>query len=795
MRPIRLHVQGFTSFREATDVDFTDVDYFALVGPTGSGKSSIIDAMCFALYGTIPRLENRTLVAPVITQGQLEAKVSLEFSINGKSYTAARVVRRSGKRATTREARLECDGEVLAGSADEVTDAATDLIGLPFEHFTKCVVLPQGEFARFLHDKPSARQDMLVNLLGLEVYERMCSAANTRSATSKSSLALNEQRLSKDLAFASAAVLGRAKARLKELEDLLSSVKKAEPQLAELTTSIETSRGSADEAAVAIRKLESLSAPEDLGELEDALTHAQKALKEAEETHEQAGEESIKTHAALAELPEKASLITALKAHERKASTAKEIAAKKNSLQKLRVLEAEANVTLQKAGTALDEARGAEATVRDQHRALHLAGSLETGKPCPVCLQDVAVLPAHPEAPALEAATVAMTGAEATRAEAGEKLTNVTESRVKTESQVATLQEQLNDIEIGLGGLTDPVDLERQLNDVDMAQKALGAARVRERQATADANSARSKINELREDEMSARSDFNAKRDTVAPLGPPPVGGRDLASDWRALVKWAAERVAALEKQVVDASQARQEQEMQRDDLVKVLAESCRTCGLNVEIGDNILEVVVAERTSLAGEVAHTEEGIAEAAKLRKQIKALTLEAELAGQLGKHLSAKGFKQWIVNEALQRLVTGATAILGQLSNGQYSLALDSTGNFLVTDHENADETRSARTLSGGETFLASLSLALSLSDQLMELAARGAARLDAIFLDEGFGTLDTESLGTVAATIENLATGGRMVGVITHVSELAERITTRFQVTKDAHTSKIAREQT
>ena len=87
----------------------------------------------------------------------------------------------------------------------------------------------------------------------------------------------------------------------------------------------------------------------------------------------------------------------------------------------------------------------------------------------------------------------------------------------------------------------------------------------------------------------------------------------------------------------------------------------------------------------------------------------------------------------------------------------------------------------RTLSGGETFQASLALALALSSQISALAAAGAARLDSIFLDEGFGTLDAETLDVVATTLETLAQGERMVGVVTHVTALAERVPVRFRV--------------
>ena len=93
-------------------------------------------------------------------------------------------------------------------------------------------------------------------------------------------------------------------------------------------------------------------------------------------------------------------------------------------------------------------------------------------------------------------------------------------------------------------------------------------------------------------------------------------------------------------------------------------------------------------------------------------------------------------------ALTDLVAGANQLLGDLSGGGYSLHSDESGDFSIVDHRNADERRSVATLSGGETFLVSLALALSLAETL---SAKGGSGLDAIILDEGFGTLDEEWL--------------------------------------------------
>ena len=160
--------------------------------------------------------------------------------------------------------------------------------------------------------------------------------------------------------------------------------------------------------------------------------------------------------------------------------------------------------------------------------------------------------------------------------------------------------------------------------------------------------------------------------------------------------------------------------------------------------------------------------------------------------LGKLLRSNQFPEWLEAAALDTLVADASVRLAELSNGQFELTHRS-GEFFVIDHADADSQRGVRTLSGGETFQASLALALALSTQLSSMAAAGAARLDSIFLDEGFGTLDESTLEIVAATLENLAQGDRMVGVVTHVAALAERVPVRFVVNRDSRTSTIVRE--
>jgi exonuclease SbcC len=175
---------------------------------------------------------------------------------------------------------------------------------------------------------------------------------------------------------------------------------------------------------------------------------------------------------------------------------------------------------------------------------------------------------------------------------------------------------------------------------------------------------------------------------------------------------------------------------------------------------------------------------LARAEKLQSEIADATEKAQVARELSLLMRSNNFPQWLINSALTALIGEASTVLFELSNGQFELTSEE-GNLFVIDHNNADLTRSVKTLSGGETFQASLALALALSRQMSALSTSGSAKLEAIFLDEGFGTLDGETLDEVASTLETLsASGSRMVGVVTHVPALADRIPVRLRVSRD-----------
>ena len=323
---------------------------------------------------------------------------------------------------------------------------------------------------------------------------------------------------------------------------------------------------------------------------------------------------------------------------------------------------------------------------------------------------------------------------------------------------------------------------------------ALSGARSAASQTQADLDRADTAISRRRDE-------LRQIRDPLAQFGAPPLGENSLSGDWRALADWSggqaelrATQIAAEHQRALDADN--QAMAAQAALLAKV---GDRAVGLPADLtpAAAVTEAplaITAALTAAHAAVTRAQERLDASEKLRSQLTEATEAAEVAKSLMNHLRANKFPQWLLSSALDTLLRDASKLLLELSGGQFELVRDER-DLMVVDHNDADMARPVKTLSGGETFQASLALALALSDQVTSLSTAGASRLESIFLDEGFGTLDDATLDVVAGTLESLAaSGSRMVGVITHVPALAERIPVRFRVHRDSAGSRIEREE-
>jgi exonuclease SbcC len=782
MRPLHIRVEGFSAYRGRVEVGFEDVDFFSLAGPTGSGKSSLIDAMIFALYGRVPRLGGNA-VAPAITAGSDVARVSLDFEVDGVAYTAVRMAQRTPSGgASVKEARLQEGDKVLADGADDVTGAVEDLLRLRFDDFTRTVVLPQGEFARFLTATKSERQGLLRNLLGLDVYTRVRELARTRAAVA-TERADGARRSLEDLALATSEEREENRRRHRSLVELAETVTRDETHLSELARASEEANTGVADLEASLGRLESITPPDRLEELETAAEAARSAVVDAETALVEQKEELSSLRERLDGLPSRDRIDGWRQGRAR--LTELESTLERIELETLKTTAHDLKTQLDESQTALAAARGGLDTARVEHAAHALAANLSVGDPCPVCARALEEEPASGELAILEELETALRAAEDSVEKRRSALEEAAARVAAAEARREQLESQRDEL---IEALIDAPDSD----SLHVTEEQLAAAERDVRAAEGATVTAEQLVESRREglDEIADASRRVAKRLTeaqisVASLEPPVPESDDVVVQWKELLAWrdrVRERLAKEREELLATSQSVTEEVVAARE---ALERKLRDHGVEA-LAPYAVRVATAAETARA-QVEADERTAEKANELAQVVKDASGQAAVAGMLAGHLKSNGFEQWLMSSALAELVDGANDLLGQLSGGGYSLHSDDSGTFSIVDHRNADEMRAVNTLSGGETFLVSLALALSLAETL---AAKGGSGLDAIILDEGFGTLDDESLDTVASVLEELTGRGLMVGVITHVKELAARAPVRYEVVREPSGAKV-----
>ncbi len=414
-----------------------------------------------------------------------------------------------------------------------------------------------------------------------------------------------------------------------------------------------------------------------------------------------------------------------------------------------------------------------------------------------------AQFPALREA-AADAATAAAT-ADAEHTQATADLTRLRDKQnaaathlarlTQTRDQTAARQQNLSAALTEQPGSEQVTELIAELDSLDQAARAARGALTEARQARTRAQQTVDELNALARD---SRTQLAMMRDPLTRYGAPAIAENTLAAAWNQLHSWARTKETALADDMIKARNAADHSAKEYQAAVAALSDALVRAKLplpDLHTPANELHTTVTRDVADAAAVAriaaeHAADRLHERQRLHKQKEEAAEQAQVAATLANLLRSDAFQAWLLESALNSLVADASDLLLDMSSGQFELRIHSK-DIEVIDHNDADSTRPVRTLSGGETFQASLALALALSRQVASLAASGAAKLESIFLDEGFGTLDETSLDVVAATLENLA-GERMVGVITHVPALADRIPVRFQVTRTGARSHIER---
>jgi exonuclease SbcC len=841
VRPLRLDLEGFTAFRDKQSIELTTLDLFAISGPTGSGKTSILDAMTYALFGTIDRVGRQA--GQFISQGQPRLRVMLEFAVGQERYRVTRTTPQRGATKIQLEAWTGAEWAQAGEGSDRVRDADArirDAVGLDYDAFTRTVLLPQGKFQEFLVGDARARRDILTELLGLDLFGRLARRAGVVMRQAQLEAETRLQLLEREYS-------GVTPDLVTEAERVAKEAVEADVRAADVETRVRELAGQWSDTARSVADLRACSA--DASRVSRAASTAAEALdgiapdlEDAEAIHRTAAAAAAaatkRTEEAAAALREAREawggaaevgtfLAKAESLVDRRADLAEvqtELDATAGAVPNLEAaVEAAGHVLaacvadVEAAISALGMAKDAEQAAAHADHVAAVRAGVHPGDDCPVCGAHVDTLPKTRGAPTLEKARAARaraeTGAreaEAQMREASRRRDDADRALVAATAEVARVEKErsraLNDVAkleralaATFGGQVpdDPRDeLSSRAERLEELDEAFDTAGADARHAADQTAAAERRVAEIRTRLVEVRAAVDALPVTgvveraAALLGEKPsVPRRPAKKDERAIGTFAVSVAASLEHLAETLDDAANERAAGERAVLEEVVAIVEGLVAPEETLPAFVASVSAARTDAARTAATAEH---RARDLRTRLANAERIVEEAGEhrarsamfvvLAKELDARHIIPFLQAEALHLLAAAGSRRLETLSSGRYRLEyLDEE--FSVVDTWNGDERRSVRTLSGGETFLASLALALGLSEQVRALAVSDRARLDALFLDEGFGTLDPESLEIVVDAIEQLGGDGRMVGVITHVQELALRLPARIEIEK------------
>ena len=815
MRPVELRLRNFRSyFGDEASFDFRGRRLVGIVGPIGSGKSSILDAIAFALYGRTASVGKGTKA--LIHQRAEHAAVAFRFDIDGDLWEAQRMLRKkgAGDHALYRLKDDSQDAEKLeqvVGEA-EVNAKIVELLGLDFDAFGRSVMLAQGRFAEFLTARPAERDNVLKGVFGLDRIDRMRAVAKERAGEAeieaeKAEVAVRHLIELEASTASRKEVLGGDLERLGKLEEI-------EPRARQLAAEIDsagTELEAAERRLAALRKLVS-SFPEEeqlVATVSAARTSAEQrnnaalSLERARDEIKAAEARSAKA----AEMRGTLDAVTALVATRLERETAVSEVRKALTRGEERSQQAATKVGGQTDRVALAQREMAAAAEHVGDRSTALAAAevayhdashadmaatlrrdLSDGAICPVCEQAIQSVPEVADVTDVEAALSQMqsTRDERDRAEAANTKASAALESARTALEEATRRvaesgDAVTELKGGLDQAAAALDTTR--NDLvalvgsDDVDAAIVLLRNEQAAAAAGLDAAATKRDRAGSDhdaaieaEQTAGKHLADLRVALSGIATQLDDGPAVADDPESIANAALTLRTMLDQALHDTTKRSDQASKVGVDHERELAALVEKAGVTGTF-DEALAALRSRVEVMRDEIARADdqlEGKADRIALRDgHIATMTTNRSLAADL----TDARFVRYLLDDERRRLAELGSEHFQLLTSGRYRFTED--GAFDIVDLTAADAVRKAASLSGGETFLASLGLALAMA----EIVARGGGRLDAFFLDEGFGTLDPEHLDLAMEGIESLVSddGNRLVVVVSHVPELRHRV--------------------
>lgn len=746
MRPLNLTMSAFGPYAGRTTVDFSVLGtsgLYLITGDTGAGKTTIFDAITYALYGEASgESRESSMLRSKYATPETPTFVELTFLNGGKTYTVRRnpeytrpKTRGTGTTVQKADAELTMpDGRIITKARD-VTAAVTDIVGVDREQFARIAMIAQGEFRKLLLAQTDERKAIFRQIFHTGQYQALQNRLKEEAA------ALDRQCGELEAGLRQAAGSIRCDAP-ETLPDALNT----DALLAALDTLLH-----ADEAALTQAQAEHAETEtqreqvlSDLGKAE-ALEAARGKLAEAESAWTEAQAEMKAAQAALdtatASQPEIQS--------RRQGITRLEDALRR--YEQLDTLRAQAEAERKRLAQKRSDLDAARARTDAAAKALETARGKLSGQP-----------------------KLAVAAAQAGHAQdaAAQRCAQLAALETQRQQALSALQA----LEAGLPAQEEA--LRRQQADIQERAQELSARAAR--CAELDAETERRAQELPHENRAAAQRALVETRTQCEALQQALDTARERSSAAQSVLAALTGKRDALRAQIQAAPPADIAALRTRRDALTVRAEQLQR---QISTCDARLEQNRAARTAI-----DTRRQQHAAVRARWQwVHALAATANGAVP-GKEKIM--LETYIQTAYFDRILGRANTRLLIMSGGQYELRRcaragdnrSQTGLELeVIDHYNGTA-RSVKTLSGGETFAASLSLALGLSDEVQ--ATAGGVQLEAMFVDEGFGSLDSEALQQALAALVGVSGGSRIVGIISHVAELKDRIDRQIIVTKD-----------
>lgn len=857
MKPLSLYIEGFQSFIQAKEIDFAALSasgFFGIFGNTGSGKSTILDALLISLFGNSgTKREQIDIINKTVNKAQLKFK----FESCGNIYTVERTfkIRSSGTKDTSAVLYKDTpQGQLTIADKPSDTDKALEnIIGLSCDEFKKCVILPQGEFASFINSQPNKRVDIIGNLFNLDNYgDKLLQKINLRIFSAKIELDGTEKLIN---SLGEILPIEKINANIKKKEDEAKltdkQLKDDENYLKQIENDI-INQSEAENALTQLNKL--LQKKESIEKTKSDISIMKKAAEvlpvynEYKEKKNYYKENSNKLNIVSSQLTQhktdfdkalenkavadsaynenaenissKINILTTLlpdaekilKYKEKRQGLLKDYEDYKSQIdlnnqncekeqEKLSYVNLEIEQIEKKYDISLlmqesyikgglDELNSAIEYLKNGYEgALPHFNDRKTEKLNLLSSFD------QTDISSLKEALITLKNLNETKtqiqnnitkyqtaiATLNEKINNIKTAGIEVKEQITELEEKFKAQEI-TGNITkDYIDslivkLKAELLTVKTNKEKCDTEYEKQKSTLNDTETA---IKELKTLCNEAHKQYSEKNTALE----------------NALIKHGLTDLESLQNISSDKDYIIKAEENIKDyDLKLALAqEAYDKAKLKLkEIDQNKYQLIKIEYEpkkeyykKLIGEIGAERQYLKEQKEKHIKIKEYltdkkNIENKLDNLYNLHKLVKGkkFMEYAAEEYIQEITAQATRHALRLTGGRFALAYKQ-GNFMIEDNYSGGELRPVCTLSGGETFLVSLSLAVALSESIVRMSDKP---IEFFFLDEGFGTLDRELCDTVMNTLEKLKQTHFTIGLISHVPELMHRLTHKLLLT-------------